>query len=1405
MNGKDSYETRFMHKALSCLMAIALAFGVAGIIPKEACAIGDTQAPNAPEELDDRKVIDLQLERDYSGAVLDDGSLWMWGRNSGQLGDGTTTNRNVPTCVMEDGVKSVAFGYDFAAAVKEDGSLWTWGKNYSGQLGVGGTADSSVPTCVMEDGVKSVALGYGFAAAVKEDGSLWMWGGNDSGQLGDGTSNTRYKPVEVIGEGVKEVYAGSSSTAVVMDDGSLWTWGDNDEGQLGDGTNENRNYPVKVIDGDVRSVSWDGSIAAVIKSDGSLWAWGHNTWGHLGDGTTESKNKPVQIFSSGVKSVSMPAYGHGVAVMEDGSLWAWGPNGYGQLGNGTTEGTYKPIKIIEAGVKEASVGFWHTAAVMSDGTLLTWGSNYWGELGNGTNEDSHAPVKTSITQDVAKIELGMSCSAAVKADGSLWMWGQNEYGKLGFGKSEKSNIPVRVIPGNGSIGDNPEEPMHNSSANDPLAHLAACELSKFQTGNGFEGSTVSDFLDSQAFTDEKIWDGLDNTYGDFFASTIGGYEIVRARLYGDSPYIALKNPDTGDVIFAVASVTANGTSLDITSTEVQRYFDEVASNLAEVESAEPNATIYLTGSGTGGQAAAYASSATGMEATTFNAAPGFGARLALITQAPLLTGNEFRGVGDSACVNYYNASRENAYSYGKDILPSMAVSNNSAGSEYQLNGLYRYKDGAYEMQPVVQNTIENRMLELSVANVDDIAESIARTAHSAFQNGSAEIDLSFEEIGEDYAQVVLGTSGMDKFVPGDPFRGELFNWLKKQVCYTGAGDGDFFKGGTTSDVFVAGEGESQLIGGEGADFYVVGDNANVKISDTGAKDGNQMIDGAFGVLKLIMSQGADGGADALEAIAKLLLDTDRDTVVLKNCGFDDMKVALVKGSALFGWDDHYVITAGASTVEIPAGRADDLAVVDSSARTMTVEQLYGEGERSASYAAMRDAATGASDEGGYVTLDMMGNDLKVEIVDVSTGEVLDTLDSTESMDLYMDNGAFSSFPEVGLITGAYDSSKIKVQMVGGDFERAIANKNVDDVKGALIYADGFAVSQNETVEVMAEGSVSFVKVTPDGERAEMETGEVTNTSVPDDEDEPDVPSTPEEPDDPSVPSQPSWPSGDVSGEAHASKAEFDASKGNVTVTPESAKVGEGVTVTTKPLFGFEVSSVAVTSGGDAVDVVQGADGAWTFEMPDGDVSVSVEFVPTAWDNPFADVGEDDWFYDAIRRANLAGLMNGYDGVGLFGPDDGLKREQAATVMWNLMGRDDTTRPAATHSDVVQGEWYAPQVNWAVDAKVMDGYDAGTFGVGDELTREQFAAVIAKAVGADVDAADATVLSSFPDSGEASEWARQTLAWAVENGVINGAETESGRELQPTRTLTRAEMATMMMNAIDKGVLELALG
>ena len=79
-----------------------------------------------------------------------DGTVWAVGRNNyGQLGDGTTTNRSNPVQVVDgsgnplSGVVGISAGGDHTVYLQEDGTLWAVGSNSSGQLGDGTTSNRS--------------------------------------------------------------------------------------------------------------------------------------------------------------------------------------------------------------------------------------------------------------------------------------------------------------------------------------------------------------------------------------------------------------------------------------------------------------------------------------------------------------------------------------------------------------------------------------------------------------------------------------------------------------------------------------------------------------------------------------------------------------------------------------------------------------------------------------------------------------------------------------------------------------------------------------------------------------------------------------------------------------------------------------------------------------------------------------------------------------------------------------------------------------------------------------------------------------------------------------------------------------------------------------------------------------
>ena len=142
---------------------------------------------------------------------------------------------------------------------------------------------------------------------------------------------------------------------------------------------------------------------------------------------------------------------------------------------------------------------------------------------------------------------------------------------------------------------------------------------------------------------------------------------------------------------------------------------------------------------------------------------------------------------------------------------------------------------------------------------------------------------------------------------------------------------------------------------------------------------------------------------------------------------------------------------------------------------------------------------------------------------------------------------------------------------------------------------------------------------------------------------------------------------------------FDASidrpqNGTVAVSPESAKEGATMTITATPDFGYKLEQTTVTDdNGATVELADNGDGSYSFAMPPGDITVSATFADV-WTNLFSYVSTNDCFYGEVRTANPLSLMSGYADTTFFGPNDTLTREQAATVMWNMLAEGATGPP-----------------------------------------------------------------------------------------------------------------------------------
>ena len=221
-----------------------------------------------------------------------------------------------------------------------------------------------------------------------------------------------------------------------------------------------------------------------------------------------------------------------------------------------------------------------------------------------------------------------------------------------------------------------------------------------------------------------------------------------------------------------------------------------------------------------------------------------------------------------------------------------------------------------------------------------------------------------------------------------------------------------------------------------------------------------------------------------------------------------------------------------------------------------------------------------------------------------------------------------------------------------------------------------------------------------------------------------------------------------------------------------------------------------------------ADAENNYVLP-GDVTVTC--IKDGWNKDrvshlrFTDVEWSDYFANAVDLVAKRSLMTGYQGTNLFGADNTLNRGQMAIVLYNMAkfgpGIDesslkyDETEGYKTGFDDVDGNmYYAKAIAWARQAGVVNGYDETHFGPEDNITREEFAAMIMnyeKKFG-DYEQADASVLDDFSDAASITPWAKNAMSWAVANGVVNG--TPEGT-LIPTCDILRGDAACMVYNYV----------
>ncbi len=180
---------------------------------------------------------------------------------------------------------------------------------------------------------------------------------------------------------------------------------------------------------------------------------------------------------------------------------------------------------------------------------------------------------------------------------------------------------------------------------------------------------------------------------------------------------------------------------------------------------------------------------------------------------------------------------------------------------------------------------------------------------------------------------------------------------------------------------------------------------------------------------------------------------------------------------------------------------------------------------------------------------------------------------------------------------------------------------------------------------------------------------------------------------------------------------------------------------------------------------------------------------------FADISENDWYYEAVCYASKSGLMKGVS-TESFAPNDNITRAMFVTIL-HRMENEPSVKASRKFSDVKSGEWYYDAVSWASEKAIVSGVDSNDFAPDAVISREQLATMLYRYAiykRSNISAAENTSLTVYEDAGNVSSYALSAIKWAVGENIING---KTQATLNPQDSATRAETAALLMRIADK--------
>ncbi|UJF31894.1 glycoside hydrolase family 3 N-terminal domain-containing protein [Paenibacillus hexagrammi] len=178
---------------------------------------------------------------------------------------------------------------------------------------------------------------------------------------------------------------------------------------------------------------------------------------------------------------------------------------------------------------------------------------------------------------------------------------------------------------------------------------------------------------------------------------------------------------------------------------------------------------------------------------------------------------------------------------------------------------------------------------------------------------------------------------------------------------------------------------------------------------------------------------------------------------------------------------------------------------------------------------------------------------------------------------------------------------------------------------------------------------------------------------------------------------------------------------------------------------------------------------------------------------FNDTADAAWAEDAIEALAARGTVNGIGG-GKFEPTGNVTRAQFIKMLIDTFDLADATATAA-FTDVQQGEWYTSAIASAQKLGIVNGKEDGTFGVNDNITREDMAVMVYRiSQKLNLTLARGSQSAAFTDQAEIAAYAQAAVKEIQTAGIINGMEDGS---FAPKANASRAQAAVMIFRLFSQ--------